>query len=106
AKLLAGRHFGPPMRELVLEVNLPLGETLSVPERVIVAPTMGIFRRLDGDRQMKDGETVNRGDLIGIVQSLGASTPIQSPFTGQLVAILAFEGERVRPGQPVAWLRG
>ncbi len=26
-------------------------------------------------------------------------------FSIALVAILAFEGERVRPGQPVAWVR-
>ena len=86
-------------------VDVPVGETLSVPERVIVAPTMGVFHRLDGDGQMNDGDMVNRGDVVGVVQSLGASTPIQSPFEGLLVAILAFEGERVRRGQPVAWVR-
>lgn len=86
-------------------VNLPVGETLSVSERVIVSPTIGVFHRLDGDGQMNDGDMINRGDVIGIVQSLGVSTPIQSPFGGLLVEILAFEGERVRPGQPVAWLR-
>jgi biotin carboxyl carrier protein len=86
-------------------VNLPMGETLSVLERVIVAPTWGIFHRLDGGSRMNDGDLVVRGDVIGTVQSLGASNPIQSPFEGLLMAILAIEGERVRPGQPVAWLR-
>jgi biotin carboxyl carrier protein len=89
-----------------VEVHAPMGEMLSVSERVIVAPTVGVFRRLDGQRPMKGGDMVNRGDPIGIVQSLGASTPVQSPFDGRLMAMLAVEGERVRPGQPVAWLRG
>jgi biotin carboxyl carrier protein len=86
-------------------VNLSVGETLCVLERVIVAPTTGVFHRLKSDGQMHDGDLVKRGDVIGIVQSLGASTPVQSPFDGSLMAILAFEGERLRPGQPVAWLR-
>jgi biotin carboxyl carrier protein len=86
-------------------LSFPVGETLSVPERVIVAPATGIFHRLDGDGQMNDGDLVNQGDVIGIVQSLGGSTPIESPFDGSLMAILAFEGERLHPGQPVAWLR-
>lgn len=85
-------------------INAPVGETLSIPERVIVAPTTGIFRRL-GCHAQRSGDRVNRGDAIGVVQSLDVSTPIQSPFEGLLVAILASEGERLRPGQPVAWIR-
>jgi acetyl-CoA carboxylase biotin carboxyl carrier protein len=88
-----------------VEVHPPAGETLCISERVVVAPSIGIFRRLDGDAQVKDGDTINRGDVIGIVQSLGVCLPVQSPFMGLLVGILAFEGERVRPGQPLAWLR-
>jgi biotin carboxyl carrier protein len=84
---------------------MSVGETLSVPERVIVTPAPGIFRRLDGGGRMNDGDTVSRGDVIGVVQSLGVSTPIQSPFAGSLVAILASDGERLRPGQAVAWVR-
>lgn len=86
-------------------VDSPVGETLSIPERVIVAPAMGIFHRLPGDTRVNDGDLVARGDVVGTIRSLGASTPVQSPFEGLLVAILAFDGERVRSGQPVAWLR-
>jgi biotin carboxyl carrier protein len=86
-------------------VNAAVGETLSVLERVIVAPSTGIFHRLAGPVPASDGDMINRGDVIGAVQSLGASTPVQSPFDGVLVAILAIEGERLRPGQPVAWVR-
>jgi biotin carboxyl carrier protein len=86
-------------------VDPPTGETLSVPERLVVASTTGVFHRLAGDGHMRAGDMVNRGDVIGIVQSLGASNPIHSPFEGLLVAVVALDGERVRPGQPVAWLR-
>lgn len=86
-------------------VNLPMGEVLSIPERLIVAPSSGLFRGLQDRPRAKHGYTVNEGDTIGEVRSLGISTPIRSPFGGVLVKILAFEGERVRPGQPVAWVR-
>lgn len=83
----------------------PAGETLSVPERLIVAPTTGVFRPLGGPDAICEGALVHRGDVIGAVQSRDSSTPVQSPFEGMLVTILAFEGERLRQGQPVAWLR-
>jgi len=83
--------------------QLAVGETLSVTERIIVAPA--VFHRLDGDGRTKDGDLIDRGAVIGNVQSLGASTPVRSPFEGLLVGMLALDGERVRPGQPVAWMR-
>lgn len=86
-------------------IDPPSGESLSVPERVIVAPARGTFRRLEGDGQKSPGDFVARGDVIGVLQSLRTSTPVHSPFEGSLMAILVFEGERVRPGQAVAWLR-
>lgn len=86
-------------------VSPPPGETLSVPERMVVAPVVGLFRRLADDARMDDGDMVKRGDVIGSVESLGASTPVRSPFEGFLVQILASDGERVRPGQAVAWMR-
>lgn len=87
-----------------MSASSTLGECLSVPERLIVAPSTGTFRRLNGHRLL-GGDSVHRGDVIGTVQSLGTSTPIECPFDGNIVEILASDGERLRPGQPVAWLR-
>jgi biotin carboxyl carrier protein len=86
-------------------VDLPPGEILSVPERVIVAPATGIFRQAGDHGPVLDGRKIDRGDVVGTVHSLGASTPVLSPFRGSLVAMLAKDGERVRPGQAIAWLR-
>jgi biotin carboxyl carrier protein len=83
----------------------PTGETLCVAERIIVAPAFGIFHRLQGDGHGETGARINQGDVIGTVQSRGASTCVRSPFVGLLMEILALDGERLRPGQPVAWLR-
>ena len=84
-----------------METLLDAGETLVVPERMIVAPAVGVFRPVDG----AEDADVEAGQTIGIVDGPGTSMPIASPFTGKLVAMLVHPGERLREGQPVAWLR-
>jgi multidrug efflux pump subunit AcrA (membrane-fusion protein) len=99
------------------------GEELQVPERVIVAPVLGVFQPVtpddggpargsdttDGTRGADDGavegEMVTEGQVVGVVQARGRSHPVYSAFTGFLMGMLAHPGERVREGQPVAWLR-
>jgi biotin carboxyl carrier protein len=78
------------------------GEALLVPERVIVAPAVGVFRPLTA---ATDDELVAEGQSIGVVEGPGTTTPVRSPFAGELVGMLAHPGERLREGQPVAWLR-
>ena len=41
------------------------------------------------------------GDIVGLV----SGTEVRSPFAGELMGVLAHPGERVQPGQPLAWLR-
>ncbi|HEX6595916.1 MAG TPA: hypothetical protein VF045_03210 [Acidimicrobiales bacterium] len=78
------------------------GERLAVPERVIVAPASGKFR--PADEQVPEGDALDTEKVIGFVEGHGHSTPVRSPFPGFLMGLLASAGERVREGQPVAWL--
>ena len=82
-----------------METGTIHGETLAVPERVIVAPAPGTFRPVE------PGDAVEAEQVIGFVEGKGHSTPVRSPFGGKLMGLLAHAGERVREGQPVAWLR-
>ncbi len=77
------------------------GELLTVPERVILAPAPGKFRPAEG---APDDQLVEE-QVIGFVDGVGHSTPVRSPFAGLLMGLMAYAGERVREGQPVAWLR-
>src|SRR5262249_42494545 len=77
------------------------GETLTVPERMIVAPVVGIFR----PHAVDAGDELQAGDEIGVVEGPGTSCPVRSPFDGTLMGMLAHPGERLRSGQPIAWLR-
>jgi biotin carboxyl carrier protein len=81
------------------------GERLSVLERVVIAPSNGVFQPLPPETVTAEGEIVTIGQSIGTIESGGIITPVPSRFTGFLMGMLADAGERVRPGQPVAWLR-
>lgn len=83
---------------------LAQGEQLGVPERVILAPALGVFHPVE-DEQAPEGKVVEKGEVVGMVEVGGHRLPVRSAFTGLLVGMMAHPGERVREGQPVAWLR-
>jgi pyruvate/2-oxoglutarate dehydrogenase complex dihydrolipoamide acyltransferase (E2) component len=75
---------------------------VSIPERMIVAPGNGVFRLTSVAYR---GAFVDEGDEIGVLESPGATSVVRSPFSGTLMGVMAHEGERLREGEPVAWLR-
>ena len=87
------------------EATMDIGEELCVFERVIVAPAVGVFRPLPPETYTTEGEIVSEGQSIGTITALHGELPVRSAFRGFLMGMLAVDGERVREGQPVAWLR-
>jgi biotin carboxyl carrier protein len=84
-----------------METLLDHGEGLLVPERMIVAPGVGVFQPVD----LAEDADVEAGQTIGVVEGPGTSMTVASPFAGRLIGVLVHPGERLREGQPVAWLR-
>lgn len=76
------------------------GEHLDTLERVIVSPVAGVF-----SPPPEWPTTVTVGSPLGFVQAGADQIPIVSPFNGELIDIVAVEGERLEPYQRVAWLR-
>ncbi len=74
------------------------GEYLFATERLVVSPANGVFETGEG---IAVGASVGVGHLIGRV----GDHDVRSPFAGELMGILALEGERVTASQPIAWLR-
>ena len=74
------------------------GEHLFATERLVVSPANGVFETGEG---IAVGASVGVGHLIGRV----GDHDVRSPFAGELMGILALEGERVTASQPIAWLR-
>lgn len=89
---------------MTVEVVLT-GEQLDVLERVVVSPATGNFRPLPPETVTAEGEIVSEGQALGVVEGPGLSVPVRSPFRGFLMGMKVQPGERVREGQPVAWLR-
>jgi biotin carboxyl carrier protein len=89
----------------VIETWAPPGEHLDVLERVVVSPAAGTFCALPPQVVTTEGEIVTRGQTVGSVDGPGGPVPVESAFTGFLMGILAVPGQRVREGEPVAWLR-
>lgn len=81
------------------------GEVLAVPERVIVAPCRGVFEPLPPEVVTTEGEILAEGQTVGVLHASGARVEVRSPFSGFMMGVLAHPGERVREGQPIAWLR-
>jgi [acyl-carrier-protein] S-malonyltransferase len=77
------------------------GEHIAVPERMIVAPAVGVFR----PRGVEAGATIAVGDIVGVVEGPGTREPVRSAFAGTVMGVLVHPGERLRAGQPVAWMR-
>jgi biotin carboxyl carrier protein len=88
-----------------MEAVLVQGERLLVPERMIVSPAVGVFRPIDPETVTCEGELVDEGQTIGLLDGPGTQVPVRSPFRGFLMGMLAEPGQRLREGQPVAWLR-
>jgi hypothetical protein len=54
-----------------------------------------------GDRSIQRDDEVHAGDVLGHV----GTTEIRSGFTGLFGGLLALDGQRMSPSEPVAWLR-
>lgn len=77
------------------------GEHLDVVERLIVSPQAG---RLHVDERLCS--LVHVGDTIGTIENSGTMVPVTSSFDGFMMGVIPQAGQRVRRGQPVAWIRG
>ena len=83
------------------------GEVLHVRERIVLAPVTGRFVAVPNDEvdPHETGSLVLAGSPLAAVVSSGESQAVTTPFTGVIAGRLAHDGERVREGQPLFWLR-
>lgn len=82
----------------------PDGDDIRIDVRLVVAPAAGIFQPAPAGEVTTEGELVGTGSVLGHVGGPGRDEPVLSFCAGFLVRLLVEPGERVRPGQPLAWL--
>ncbi|HTA38427.1 MAG TPA: acetyl-CoA carboxylase biotin carboxyl carrier protein [Candidatus Acidoferrales bacterium] len=73
----------------------------------VVAPLTGVFYRSpspDTDSYVEIGSHVSKGDVICILEAMKLFNEIQSDHTGQVVRIVAENGELVSQGEELFWI--
>lgn len=81
-----------------------VAEDVDLADRLVIAPVTGTFFPAFTEVSAEHPGVVAVGDEIGVLVQAGDKHPVVSPFTGQLMGMLAMPGERIREHQPVAWL--
>lgn len=79
----------------------PVGEVVTIPERIVVSPGRGRIRH----GPFSGGEVVRPRTQVGWLQQNGATLPLVAGVDGTFLSWLAWDGLRVLPGQPLARLR-
>jgi biotin carboxyl carrier protein len=88
-----------------MSLAVDFAEYSDVAEKLILAPSRGVVRLLDPAVVTAEGEIVEIGQSIAVISNSGDEIQARSNFNGFLMEMLVESGERVRPGQPIAWLR-
>ena len=97
---------GPPEKASALEsgVASALAETpyTESPHITVTSTAVGIFRNSLPPHRL--GETVEAGQVIGIVESLKVPNEVTAPVAGRVIEVLVEEGQGVEYGQPLVTL--
>ena len=95
----AGGAEPAPLPELESE---PIVETIAT---AVKAHVVGVFHRSrehEGPALAGEGEHVEAGRAIGVIETLGMSSDVEAPVAGRLVEIVAADGTPVEYGQTLA----
>ena len=77
------------------------GEHLSIVERIVVSPCWGRLRA----SELAEGDAIESGAVIGHLEEAGETIPLVSHAAGAFVRWLAWDGQRIAQGRPVALIR-
>ena len=97
------------------ETSLPTGnkETVQKPEdigadQVVTSPLVGVFYAAsspDAEPFVKVGDTVKKGQVLGIIEAMKLMNEIESETDGVIEAVLVKNEETVEYGQPLFRIR-
>jgi biotin carboxyl carrier protein len=76
-----------------------------LPDRIVVSPGHGRVSVPLPNAFGTEGEVVRAGDVIAVVNANSQSMDVRAPCDAWVLAYIARDGDRVRPGAPIAHLR-
>jgi ferric-dicitrate binding protein FerR (iron transport regulator) len=80
-------------------------EVFELSERVVIAPSSGRVALPPAGSRAEEGEFVLSGESLATVRVGDGEVPVRTAFRGWLMGFLVLDGQPIRPGEPVAWLR-
>lgn len=81
-------------------------EVTSIRERLVVSPCAGRFHPLPPEIFTCEGEWVETGQSLAVVEDGNSSQPVVSTFRGWVMGMLAVAGQPVTTGEALFWIRG
>lgn len=81
-----------------------LAEDGSTPDEVITSPLVGTFYSAPSPDEapfVSLGDTVKKGQVLGIIEAMKLMNEVESEFSGRIAAILVENGQTVEYGQPL-----
>ena len=80
-------------------------EVFELSERVVIAPSTGRVALPPSAIRAEEGEFVLLGESVATVRVGEQELPVRTAFRGWLMGFLVLDGQPIRSGEPVAWLR-
>lgn len=81
-------------------------ETLSILERVVTSPATGRFVPLPPETFTTEGEWVEPGQAMAMIDCDGHKTEVRTSFRGWVMGTLALPGQPVHEGEALFWIHG
>jgi acetyl-CoA carboxylase biotin carboxyl carrier protein len=71
------------------------------------SPLTGIFYRKpspDEPEYVKEGDRIERGDIIGIIEAMKVFNPVEATVAGVIKSFAVEDGNVLQEGDPILWL--
>lgn len=94
-------------KTMTKEVKEPEAAAEESHGQVVAAPTVGTFYRSakPGEEPfVKEGEYVEKGQVIGLMEAMKMISEIEAPYSGVIKKILVEDGNFVSAGQEIMWM--
>lgn len=106
---MASSAVSAPMAEqgvpaAVAAASVPGVEQEEPGVKTVTSPMVGTFYRApgpDADAFVRNGERVDKGQTLCIIEAMKLMNEIESDYAGEIVGILVEDGEMVEFGQPL-----
>lgn len=96
--------FATPSAEPLTGGAAPSEPELAPGSQVIMSPMVGTYYSAASPKDpafVREGDAIQAGDVVGIVEAMKIMNEIDSEYTGRITRILVANGQPVEYGQPL-----